>query len=364
MAITLTTVPTYPVPGKKVRVTFVSTYHGNWIRVAITAAPKASSWAKELENSPDTRKRVYEGDSSQEWIADCFDAPGIYTLYLEDLTKGTPYGGSYAGDPLGNPTETINGSSSVYLAFGQKLTAIVGTAQDNATLTTWVWTTTIRPTVASEYSTDEVTPSLTAHSSPRARNACQASAVTTQLAALSNQSAQTVTGTWSTIIDNIIDKFNAHCASATFHAVADTYNQILPEYKTPATPERTSEVLAYVRRKFEAHCKNDNDTSGTVGSVSCHKKGDWNNLPIVTGPSDPLSNGLNMADLWRCYENHRASTAVHNSADSTNTLSTLPALLELYRLILVELAKSTPSVASTENQGAIELVQMAGMKEG
>jgi hypothetical protein len=105
--------------------------------------------------------------------------------------------------------------------------------------------------------------------------------------------------------------------------------------------------------------------SGNYHTVSSVKGGDWTNKPIARSFGDTAQARIALADCWRAYEAHRATTgAIHNSADSTNTLSALPPLLALDRAFLSEIQKASPTAPATANAGVTVLVHGAGFTEG
>jgi hypothetical protein len=360
MAILATFSIPYPIPGQKLRVTMTPTGGGNHVKVYATNGPVGSKLQEAIDQAESGRLLIHECGTSEVWVTD-FDRPGIYLLQFDEFIKGaSSYGGGYAGAPDSFPSETRIGSSSISMSIGRRMACRVGTSKDSAELALHIWGTYVRATTLSIHG--EATPSLAGPSTPRAANAIVVSDVTTALAALAGQLATTIAGSPTTVFNNIAAKFNAHLSHAG-HAHSDGDNSLAASYLSPTSPDRLSESLAKLKELLDRHCRNDSGAgTGSAASIY-HSTADWINLPIADPPSDTAGNALALADCWRAYDAHRAQVGgVHSSADGTNFCTALPALLNLHRLIFAELAKETPTAASTEHSGAMTLTTLMGLK--
>lgn len=361
MAVSLATTPAYPT--RKAAVAVSTSGGGNFARIWVTDAPTGSELKARLTESGSSRLKIADIDNGKTFDFQA-DRGGTYVLATQEYTKGAAaHGGAYSTDPDADASETkVGAEGSTSLTFGTKLTGAAGTGEHKATLTVWVWGTTIRATTASIHG--ETTPSLTEPTTNRARIACADSNVVSALSALSGVAAATALGTLSTVYENIRAKFNAHLTQATVHQSNDTDNDVTTHYSSPSDvglPQACQELAKRIRQ----HYTNDDGSGfGTAGYHKATPVADLKNLPLAPPPSDVAGCVLFLADAWRSYEAHRVSTTVHNSADSTNTLTALGALLNLHRYFLAATASHTPTAPSTENAGAVTLSAGAGMTEG
>ena len=62
MSVSFNQFPTYPIPGRPVRVTFTAT--GNYVKVFITDAPRASRYWKQLDKPEASQVLVHAGDAA------------------------------------------------------------------------------------------------------------------------------------------------------------------------------------------------------------------------------------------------------------------------------------------------------------
>lgn len=368
MAITLTSEPSLPLAGKTVKLTLTPSGGGNYVKLLCSDAPQGSALRNELDETGATRVAVLEGDTGKRHDFTP-DKPGAYVFVALEITKGaaaTDPGGGYPGAPAGYLSETPVSSTTVTLRVGSRLTMPVGAGADTGEIVLYVWDATIRPTLASTHA--EISPRINDPKTDRARNAALSSGVVAALAALSGVAASTAVGTLSTVVTDLIDKFNAHLTQATVHAANDSNNAIDGAYRNPSTPEALKQSVNELLRKFKRHILNDN--SAGPGSAGYHapgsnRAGDWAARPIAENTGDLAQTLIALAGLHRHYETHRATAGtIHNNADGTNVATALPALPALHSAFIAELVKTAPTAPSTANAGAVTLVSAAGMREG
>lgn len=359
MSVTITTEPTYIIPGKPTQV-IATASDGNWVDVVLTAAPKASALAKRLEDEERSELQLW---SSQTGIKHefTFDVAGRYVCTVREITKsGVTFHGGYSNDPDGLRTETIFGTESYSFVVGQKLTASLAIGRESGTLALYVWDSTIRATTVPIHG--EKTPRVDA-TSEKMKIASESSTVTTALAALDGVAATTAVGSFATVGSDIIATFNSHITGTTVHYAADTDNSIVSDFAGASNTVGLTETLTQMAAKFRAHMLNDAGTGYGIGSAAYHSAGDWNDLPAVTGASDTLNTGVMLASLWHSYESHRVASP-HKGNDSANTLDALPALLDVYRNVIAVVTSDSPTAPATDNPGAVTLVNRAGLVKG
>src|SRR5690606_27102268 len=139
-------------------------------------------------------------------------------------------------------------------------------------------------------------------------------------------------------------------------------------------------TLAEIQRKLDRHLRTDHGGyyepaadpedpdiyhPGGTGSGDWHAPSgsvvaDWTNAITASGVSGQSEQLNLLAHLWHAYEQHRQSTAVHLTADTTNAAGPLPALLELFRVFVNETRTSTPTVPTTAKPGVLPLITWAG----
>ena len=373
---TLVTDPQYPVPKQKIRVTFtLSGVGANFVRVWVSDAPTGSRYRNELDKNTVSKIQVWESadTSSLTWENGDFDMGGVYVLSCQEYTRGAAsYGGGYDGDPNAAPTETLVGSATtVYVYVGQRVSSPIGAGQDKATLVLWAWNDTIRATTVAIQG--ELSPAIIRPTSTRAASASVDANVKASLAALDGVTAATAIGSISTIVSNIITKYELHRANSggSFHSVADSDNTISAGYKEAPTPSTLPQVLSAILSKLRQHELNDKGSAVVspaqpgVNSGAYHgsSKVDWTNLPLYAGCGTKEDVYPVLSDLWRCYEAHRVS-GIHSATDSTNTLTAAPPLMDVHRYFLAALAALSPTVPQTKSSAAVLLAAQAGFVEG
>jgi len=375
---TLSNVPAYPVSEREARVTFTLTESAtNYVRVWVTVAPEGSKLATEITESTQSRFVVYQADGGADhpWNFTP-DKGGKYTFLAQEYTKGSGFGGGYEGDPLGAPTEVKVGSeATLTLEIGQQFRQPIGAPPDTATLVFWVWSDTIRKTTAILQGEDS--PRIEQESpTPLAKTAMETTAVKTALAALADTTCTVALGSPSTIVAEMVTDLNAHNAmAATVHNSADGDNVIPKELQSASTPQTLIEFVNDALPKMRRHRLNDHggetitpDPGGT-GSAAYHVlagngKADLLNMPLFQGAGSQAEAYGALADIWRAHEGHRVSTAVHGSADSTNTLTALPKIMEVHRQYLTVLASPAPAAPPAQSSGAQLLISIGGFEIG
>lgn len=359
---TISTTPALPMPNRQVSVSFGLSGSADFARVWCTDAPAGSTLRKRLDTEPTTRIHLTEVDGGKPWVTD-FDKGGAYSLVIQEYEKfAEAHGGSYEGDPRGAPAETKVGSeSTVKLYIGQRLESPIGLGNDNAKLVVWVWDATIRPTTVSL--NGEQSPAIINASTPRAATAASSTAVRAALTALHNTNAVTSAGTAATVLADIVSKFNLHRSQASVHAANDTDNAIPTWFGSSATPQKLAVQVANIASALTRHIQNDDDGSG-IGSAATdyHSGVDWPSVPVLTGASTPAQVYAAIADLWRCYELHRTSSA-HSVSDTTNTLSAIPAMMNVHRRFLEVLTSLSPTVPESQSTAATALAFNCGFVE-
>jgi hypothetical protein len=371
MTITATCTPTYPVPNRQVKVMFAGA-GGSWLRVWCTVAPTGSEEDTALKaDTTANRVQVYEGDAGVTpwyWTP---TASGKYTLKAQAYTRGTSYGGGYAGDPNAAPTETpVGAEETVYLYVGQRLKTKLGYGADTADLIVWVWNDTIRPTTFDTHG--EVSPRVDLGDNPtdKARSAAEHSGVVGAVAALSNMVASTCLGTLSTTLADMVSKINAHLAlGSTTHNAADTDNKIAVGHGSAPTPASLPASMTAILRALRQHMTNDKGGGPDSATSVYHKVGganvnDLTNLPLMTSAADVGEAYAALGDVFRSYEAHRVNTAVHGAADNTNSLAGMWLIATVHSLFIGQLAALSPTPPATAHSGAVLLVAQAGFEEG
>jgi hypothetical protein len=378
---TLSTVPAYPPPNWETRVTFTLTESGtNWVRVWVTAAPEGSELRAKLDaKAALNRFEVYAGPGGANALwKQTFGVGGKYTLVAQEYTRGaTEFGGGYQNDARGAQTETkVGAESTLSLHIGQRLTSTISAGADSVDLALWVWDATIRATTIEPHG--EVSPAIT-KDTPNARElaAIESTAVQTALTALVGQTAATAIGAAATVLSasagGFIKEWNDHLADAAVHQDADPDNLIPVGLASAASAGNLADVITAILPYITYHYTNDAVKGGTavgIDSADYHnvsgKRNDNTNAPIVKSVSSPSDAYWACADLWRSYEAHRVSASpsgVHDSADSTNVLTALPALLGVAYQVFTVWASIAPTVPDTQSTGAMHLIAKAGFTE-
>ncbi len=385
---TLAVTPAFPVPSRELVATFTLTESGtNWVRVWCEVAPEGSDLSNKLKATGKVttvvppRVLVYEGQGGVEhpWRA-ILGTGGAYTLKAQEYTKGTGFSGGYEGDTRANQEETAVGSeATLSLYIGQRWTTLLGTGADHATLVFWVWNEKIQFTTVAVQG--ESSPNIINPTSDRAKTAAKSSAVALTAVALWNT---TVSFTdVASFVSNFVTKFNAHIilTAGTVHNAADANNGIKTDLAQAPTAQNLSTFVTEALRRLRQHAQNDWNGSGPGSAdgstdpvtaivapnpyhrISSVNKADMLNTPVVQGVGETSDAYAACAELWRAYEAHRVSTAVHGAADSTNTLTALTGILAVHREFYAALAATAPS-ASPGDQTASALLRAWGFKEG
>lgn len=366
MTTSITPTPAYPVAEKPVVIGF-STGTGNFVKGYYTDAPIGSKVKTELLKTKASRIPAFTSDAGKT-VTLTPDMPGVYTFTIEEYTKGSSaHGGAYQDDPAGFQTEALlSTTNGITLSVGQKVTCAVGTGGDKATLTLFIVGTTVRR------STEELhgftSPLITDAKTGKAQTAMLNTAVVAAVYALADQTVSAIGGNPATVLDNIITNFNAHLTQATVHNTNDTSNTVSTAFSGATTPIGLQNSASEVLRRMRWHMRNDDGAGNGTGSRTYHvvstvNVADWTNSLIVTAAGEILDSILAIADLWRAYEAHRVSTAVHSNADTTNSLTALPALLNIHRLFLAELQKYGPTAPASVNSGVTALLHGYGFEE-
>ena len=366
---TLATLPQYPVPELDCQLSFSLTESGsNYLRVWLTDAPEGSAKKAELEKNSEKRLHFYTGDAKP--ISFKPDVGGVYKLLCQEYVKGTGYGGAYEGDPNGAPSETKVGSEvTVDLVIGQRVTQQLGYQADTATLVWWVWGDYVRPTTLATHG--EASPAVIEPSSLRAAIAAKDPNVETYTAACGNTLVSVNVGNIATIAANIVSKIRAHQATGgTVHDTADTFNPLPTGLGVSIGPKNLADVVNRVLATLRNHYLNINSTDGTgEGSAGIHLAGgsdplsDRTNYPIVESVGDLAQAYAAFGDIARGYEAHRVSTLFHGTADTTNSLMSMPNLIRIHRYFFTALANSAPTAPPTVNGGVVTAVSIAGFTE-
>ncbi len=376
---TLSTVPVYPPPNRETRLTFTLTESAtNFVRVWVTDAPEGSELRAKLDSSTDPLNRYQfhagPGGASAP-VRETFEVGGKYTFVAQEYTKGaSDFGGGYQGDPDGDPTETkVGAETTLSFYVGQRMKSTIQAEADSVDLVLWVWNETIRATSADPHG--EVSPALIKENpNPRELAAIESTAVQTALAALVDVTAATAIGTIATILGSgaggFIKEWNDHVADAAVHEDADADNDLPVGLANAASAANLADTITAILPFVTWHYTNDANQGGSAtgrDSGNYHnvsgKKNDNTNMPIVKSVNSPSDAYWACADLWRSYEAHRVSTAVHDSADVTNVLTTLPLLLQVAYQVFTVWASIAPTVPDTQSTGAMHLIAKAGFTE-
>ena len=367
---TLATLPQYPVPELDCQLSFTLTESGsNFLRVWLTDAPDGSVKKAELDKNSEKRVHFYTGDAKPFTFKP--DVGGVYKLLCQEYVKGSGYGGAYEGDPSGAPSETKVGSeATVDLIVGQRVTQQLGYQADTATLVWWVWGAYVRPTTLGTHG--EASPAVIEPSSLRAAIAAKDPDVATYAAACANTLVSANVGSITTMAASVfVTKLLAHqVTGGTVHDTMDTLNPMPIGLGSSVGPKNLADVLNLVLSTMRNHYLNIDSTNGTgEGSVGFHlgsggdPKSDRINYPIVESVGDLAQAYAALGDITRSYEAHRVSTAVHGTADTTNSLMSMPNLVRIHRYFFAALANATPTAPPTVNSGVVTAVSIAGFTE-
>jgi hypothetical protein len=374
--VSLTSNPVYPLPNRPCSLAFAATSpSANFVRIWFTNAPLTSAVRAKIDKSEDGRELLFAGDPSQ-WGAIKFtpDKGGIYTVAVQEYSKGAAsYGGAYEGDPGGAPTETLLGTvTSATVHVGQRVTQPVGYGQDTATLAFWIFNDSIHRTNFATHG--EVTPSVNKPASTKAALACESLAVQVLTGNIAEQTVASAIGNIATIGLDFLTTINSHLIDPGPHHATDTDNTLTTGLATDVSPKSfpglVNQILVTLRNHFQ-NIDPDGDVGvppGVVDGANYHetssvKRNDRRNLPVVESAGDVAAAYAALGDIARCYEAHRLNTGVHGSADTTNVLASLPAVLRLHKAFFEAIAQSAPTAPSTVNSGVVTAVATAGFKE-
>lgn len=390
MTATVTTTPSYPVPGRQARIVInLSESLANYARVWCTRAPEGSELQLRIaklagasSSSTSGRVLVYEGPAGANapW-RHVFDKGGVYTLLVQEYTQGGGWGGGYELDTRGAPMETERGSEgTVSLYVAQRLTVELGFGDDRATLVLYVHNDTIVQTLVQIHG--EKTPIITDWTSPKAATAAGAARnATNNLAGVTTANAlagNVVPGSIGAVVDAAIESFASHAenTTGTYHNTADQQDDLQTNYKGATSPGGLARAVNKLRRRLDLHMLNakenapSNPEYAIPGSVAIHDGGgagpyfDLKNalLPIVADENDPASIYAAFGDFWRAYEAHRTAS-MHDTADNTNSLWTLEAIALVHKDFMTQIAALTPSAQLGQSSGAARLIGQGGFAE-
>jgi hypothetical protein len=373
MSVTFTQFPTYPVPGKPVRLGFTATV-GSYVKLFITDAPRDSEFYAKIQETSANQLLVHSGDEADgfEFLP---DVSGKYLFTVQDITKGASvYGGGYLHSPDGYKTETINSTQTgVTIEAGTRCDMRCGYSGHEGVIRFYIWEDTVRET--NEETHGEATPAIVDTTSERVELAARSTNVVTALSNLIGQLDTTIIGTgaeavFNDIRSNYADHIADVGAAGPFHANTDTDNGIDPSFANPDNPARLSQSVSEMLRVFSRHMQNDdpNTAPSRPGSGDYHQIGganvtDYAHATTADQPGSQADSVIALADLWWAYEAHRVSTAVHTAADTNNTLTALgvTSVWLVHQYLMTELAKTNPTAGATDNAGAIRVAAELGM---
>lgn len=358
MSVSIQTTPLYPAPKRKVKLRFETT-GGDQVRLAVTDAPRGSELKAKLDKEALTQLDFFNGDTGTE-IEYIFDIGGRYVFKATEMRRRvSQHGGGYEDDPAGSSTNEVIDTNTVTVVVGSRVTVDIAVgAYGKSTLVLYAFDETVRETT--ELHHGEKSPALVNPNTAIAKTAVVEQDVTDAIAALKDQLTATLIGSIAGVVNEMISKLNAHMGSATFHSTADTNNAIDAVFVNPTTPGAIQRTAAEVYRKLKNHFSNDTGEGQGEGSGSYHSAADWEAM-AVSGSGGSLAIALvQLADAWRGFEAHRSNGTLHATPDTVNSLSSLPPLLDLYRLLIDHMRVGSPTTPNTENKGKVELVHGAG----
>jgi len=384
VTVSLTTTPTYPLPGK-VRVT-VSCSAGNAARLYVRAAPLNSKYQKEfkkraaltsfgwlvpIELPGSTGAEEYKGTigNGQSFDFDA-DAAGSYKIIAQEVTIGaTAFGGGYDSDPDAYPSVTlVGGQQTLSLYTGERFESRLGNStHGRGTLVVYAWDDTIRPTSVATHGV--ATPAVINPSGALAEAAMFNNTVQTKLDALVGKTTTNLSTDLWTLIAEMRLEIADHMGNTggTWHSVVDNTNDVyldrLPT-NDPGTPDGWAFAVRTIQQRLALHMSN-----GPDGTSLFHQPGtgtppghpDYENVLIAdTASGNDMSTVMAaVADIYRAYEAHRAEgTPIHASADSgaNNDLTTaLNPLLDLHKEFLNVMRIASVSVPDEMSNAAARL---------
>jgi hypothetical protein len=362
VAVTLTPVTTYPLPGS-VAIDVATTGGGDFARLWITDAPPDSALKKQLTKSGAGRIELATVDNGKRYTLEA-DIGGGYVFAAQEYTKGaSTYGGGYQGDPNSYTTETKVGSESAVTVYvGERMTHRLGCATRGfATLVVYVFDGTIRETTAPVHG--EATPSVVDPTTVAAKTAANDATLVASVAALVDVAASALMPNLGTLVNEMITDIPAHMnnTGGSFHTAPDTDNDTAIENLpgTPGTPDSLAHSARVIMERLTLH-----QTNGVDNSDSHHDKTkgpDYENAIIAPRPGSaagmPAVLGA-VADIYRAYEAHRQDSDYHQANDTTNTLATtFDPLLVIHRDFLEAFLPLSPTAPANLNPGAVRLGQ-------
>lgn len=370
---TITLEPTYPIPKRSVNILIAPSVDGtNFFRVWATVAPTSSELDGKIKSTLDPRNRVevYSETGGADFpLKLTFDKGGKYTFIIQEYIKGSGYGGGYEGDPAGSDSEVKNGSEyTVYVYIGQRLTQTIGPSEHRGIINVWVWDNYIRRTYKSIHGED--TPSITSNSqTDRVKSAIESNNVRVSLLNMVDIPISTVIGDLQNLVTSFYDSWNAHLASTSFHASADSANKLNSSLRAAYSPLNLKDFVNVALTYMSHHFNNDNsfDTSATPpvgqGLGNYHVSSDRPHVPIYRSVSSLDDSYGGFVDLHRCHSLHMIDDSVHLTSDLVNTLPVLSKLMLVHREYLNVIAASNPSPPLAQSTGAQTLISGAGFKE-
>lgn len=370
MTITATTVPTYPVPRRRVRFTFSGGTLGNVIRLRCIEAPRSSELGIALEALRESATDEPSVDVADIPVGDTwdrtFDRPGTYSFKAQEYTTlAATYGGGYALDPSSFQERTKVGTEDdIVVTVSQRMTArLVSRLGDAATLVLYVNGGDIRATTPKTHGSEAgFTPRLEAPQR-RGRLAIDGGSMPTKLAALDGVAVTTAFDAGALALE-LTDDLPAHfvLTASSEHANADNDNgatlTALPtasgEFADPVTLSETGRRLI---QAYSNHVRNLDDV-GAAADSAYHSSATWDDLPIAAIPAegDAIGAHLAIADVYRLYALHIANTTAHGAADSINTIAaSVPAFTDVC-LEFLRLVRGDPTAAADGDMtGAVSL---------
>lgn len=377
MAVTITKSMSRVFPRKSLLLTFTSDLSScTRVIVYCTSAPQGSELRKQLDRANGV-VGFGEFDVGKPYPYS-FDAPGIYSITLEEVAVPSDsvitHGGSWLTDPNSFTTPNVLNSSTSSFSVCQKCTADLQVGQERGTLICWVDDTSVFATKEGEFvspgesEADRIgkTPRIEA-ATPKMKFAVDSSAVISALAAFVGSVSSLIDST-TTSINDLIDKYNSHLSYSTVHANDDADNLVINAFKSPVGNEAISKSLMELCSKFSRHASNDSgpnaSTPGGVGSASLpyHNTPHWAAYPIIKSANGPLQNSMLFADLHRCLSLHFATSNVSGLIHYTSSPALLTAkpLIALLSAVVAQIGVPSTAAPATELTGAYSLVQNSG----
>lgn len=374
---TMPSVPQYVAPNRQATLTVNLTESGsNFVRIWCTHAPPGSSLRQKLDDSNDPRNRVlfYDGKGGETAKKQAtFEVGGVYTFTAQEYDRGaSDFGGGYQGDPDGDLTSTPVGSpSTITFYVGERHVSTIRAGADSVDLVTWTWDDTIQATSRGLHG-EESPAVIKAGPTARELAAIESSAVSTAATALAGTTVSAALGSFGAPLSNFISKWNAHLADGTVHEDADAVNVIPVGLSSASSAKGLKQAINEILPRVRNHYTNDAAYGGTSAgrdTGNYHnvvtKRNDNLNLPIIDGVASDADAYWAQAELWRSYEAHRVSapsSGVHDSADSTNSLTALPAMLAVAKEVFTVWAASSPVAPVTASSASTLLVAQAGFR--